>query len=182
VRLEIKPPFNGIYSLVFILKLIGIGQLVLKLLLVVRWYTFFETQCIILVRIVCILDCWRNVQSVRHWRAAYTGLAWRRVVESEHAVGKPFMTQCGNVLVVWALPCTCHLIIFVTNACNGAFTYICEFVCVSVCLCCRKKTDYAINSNEIYMYSVTDHQHAWGQKMSVRFRRHGSACRYDCIF
>jgi len=34
-----------IYSAIFVPKITGIGQLLLKLSLVVGWYPFFETQC-----------------------------------------------------------------------------------------------------------------------------------------
>jgi len=45
VRWEIKPPFDGVFlSLIFVPKITGIGQLglLLKLWLVLGWYTFLR--------------------------------------------------------------------------------------------------------------------------------------------
>ena len=43
VRLEIKTIFQWhIYSVIFVPKIIGIRQQLLKLSLVVRWYTFWD--------------------------------------------------------------------------------------------------------------------------------------------
>jgi len=46
VRWKIKPSFDGIFTLlIFVPKIIVIEPLLLKLLMVVGWYYFFETQC-----------------------------------------------------------------------------------------------------------------------------------------
>jgi len=45
-----------IYAAIFVPKITGIGQLLLKLSLVVGWYPFFETQCIITTTIIIILQ------------------------------------------------------------------------------------------------------------------------------